>query len=161
MGLIVLDCEGTSGICLGLEIELVHQFLRIAIQVNSGPLSIFCFSSTYNTGVGGYGLGCVVEGSDNSCFMHGMRGSGKSSRLAWYLFVWVDFLYTVVSMVLSGFRRISTSRNASWAWASLSNVNWMVSSMVFRWQWKSCTISDLRAHHVSSTYLFLNFGGLG
>ena len=75
--------------------------------------------------------------------------------------MWVGFLYTVVSMVLSGFQRISTSRNASWAWASLSNVNWMVSSMVFKWRWKSCPISDLRAQHVLSAYLFQNFGGLG
>ena len=75
--------------------------------------------------------------------------------------MWVGFLKTVVSMDLSGLRKMRTSRKGNWACASISRVNCILVSIVLRWLWKSSTRSDLRIQQVSSTYLFQNLGGLG
>ena len=50
---------------------------------------------------------------------------------------------------------------ASWAFDSLSTVNWIVASMVLMWRWKSSMWRALRAQQVSSTYRFQNLGGWG
>ena len=124
---------------------------------NSRALSTFWCSSTFKLAVGGMVWALWWRVLITAALW--AEGWWEEYSLGTCLCGWVSYIPCTV--VLSGFRRISTSRNASWAWAYLSNVNWMVSSMVFEWQWKSCTISDSRAQHVSSTYLFHSFGGLG
>ena len=44
--------------------------------------------------------------------------------------MWVGFLKTVVSMDLSGLRKMRTSRKGNWACASISRVNCILVSIV-------------------------------
>lgn len=74
--------------------------------------------------------------------------SGLGEEKSRYLLVWVGFLQTEGSIDLSGLCVTRRSRKASCPWDSVSSVNWMLSSMEFRWQCKSSTRLDLRAQHV-------------
>ncbi len=68
-----------------------------------------------------------------------------------YLFVWVGFLYTVLSLDPSGLPEIRTSRKASCPSDSVSRVNWILGSMELRLQWKFTTESGRNTCHLHTS----------